>query len=263
MSRHAFRASAANKFDAPILSNFSAAPHQHDANLAGALDVRSPARLQIGSLDFNGAQYAFALNFFSHPQSRKFVRRSVAHIDRTILENNLIGRTLGAFQYFFCWFRATQVNRREFGAEVERNRRQTEAFLKHGRQQMLSSVLLHVIEAPRPVNTAIHFRIRRLTINQVKNFVAFVANIENVGVADFAQIVGLASRRRIKRRAIQNQSPDAAGDSRAHIRREHFAMHHSRSELLFKRIIVVESARGHADPPLSDCSARCQASAYL
>src|SRR5437879_11196419 len=48
--------------------------------------------------------------------------------------------------------------------------------------------------------------------------------------------------------------------SRAHIRREHFAMHHSPVELLFKRIVVVEPARGHADPPLSDCSARCQAS---
>src|SRR5229473_8394507 len=101
MTRHAFRSPTANKFDTPILANFSTAPHQHDADLASPLDVRPPARLQIRRFDFNGAQYAFALDFFSHPQLRKFVRRSVAHIDGTILEDNLIGRTLGPFQYFF------------------------------------------------------------------------------------------------------------------------------------------------------------------
>src|SRR5260370_19978132 len=49
----------------------------------------------------------------------------------------------------------------DLGSEMEGNRGQAEAFLKHGRQKMLAGVLLHVVEAPRPVDAAVHFRIRR------------------------------------------------------------------------------------------------------
>src|SRR5260370_40239186 len=128
---------------------------------------------------------------------------------------------------------------------------------------MLSGVLLHVVKPAWPVDAAIHSRIRWLAINQVKNFVPFVADVEDIGIADFAQIVGLAPRRRIERRAVQNQAPDAAGDSGAQIRREHFAMHHSRSELLSKGIVVIKSARGHTAPPPTNSSARCHAAPYF
>src|SRR2546427_7027694 len=124
MTRDALCASTANKFDAPILADFNTAAHQHGADLAGALNVRPAARLQIGGFDFNGAQYAFAVEFFSHAELRQLVRGSVAHADGTILEDNLIRSALGAFEYCFRWLRA-HVNRGEFGAKMERNRRQT------------------------------------------------------------------------------------------------------------------------------------------
>jgi hypothetical protein len=85
---------------------------------------------------------------------------------------------------------------------MERNRRQAEAFLKHGREQVLASVLLHVIEAARPVDAAVHVRIQWLAIDQVQNLIAFIAHVEDVGIPDFAQIVGLASGRGVERRAV-------------------------------------------------------------
>ena len=74
---------------------------------------------------------------------------------------------------------------------MEGNRRQSEAFLKHGRQQMLPSVLLHVVEPPWPVDAAVHVRIRRLSIDHVQNFIAFIPYVENVGVPNLSQIVRL------------------------------------------------------------------------
>src|SRR5260370_23670206 len=92
MTRGAFRAAAADEFDAPILADFAAAPHQEHTDLAGAPDVRAAAGLQIGGFDFDRAQDALAGDLFSHPQSGKFVRRSLAHDHRASLEHELIPR---------------------------------------------------------------------------------------------------------------------------------------------------------------------------
>ena len=191
------------------------------------------------------------------------VRSSVTDIDGAIFKNNSIRGAFDAFQDFLGRFGATQVNRAHFRAEMEGNRGQAEALLKHGRQQMLPGVLLHVIEAPRPMDAAVYVRTRWLAIDYVQNLVAFIAHVENICIADFTQIVRLSTRRRVERRAIQQQPPDRSCDPRAHIRRQHFAVHHPGREFFFKRVVVIESARGHGTPPPADCSARCHASVYL
>ncbi len=96
---------------------------------------------------------------------------------------------------------------------MKRNRGQAEAFLKHGRQKMLAGMLLHVVEAPRPVDAAVHFRICWTAVDDVNDFVAFISDIEDIGVADLPQIVWLAPRSGVERRAIKNQFPDASRDS--------------------------------------------------
>ena len=68
---------------------------------------------------------------------------------------------------------------------------------------MLPGVLLHVIETPRPVDAAEHVRAAGAAVDDMNDFVAFVAHIQHIRVADFAQVVRLASRRRIESRAIQ------------------------------------------------------------
>src|ERR1700731_1869679 len=153
----AFRAAPADKFDAPILADFRAAADQEHADLAGALDVGAAAGLQISRLYFDGPQDAVPLDFFSHAESRQLVRGTVAHVDRTILEDNLICSSLGALEDFFGRFRAPQIDGAQFASKVEGNRGQSEALLKHGGQQVLAGMLLHVVEAPRPVDAALGF----------------------------------------------------------------------------------------------------------
>src|SRR5260370_17674286 len=124
---------------------------------------------------------------------------------------------------------------------MERNRGQAEAFLEHGRQQMLAGMLLHVVEAPRPVDATVHFRICWTVIDDMNDFVAFIANVEDVGVADLSQIVWLASGRGVERRAVKNQFPDASRDSRVHVRREAFYIQDSPRIFLFNPHTIITS----------------------
>ena len=60
---------------------------------------------------------------------------------------------------------------------------------------MLAGVLLHVIKAARPVDAAINDAGRYRTVHHVQDVVVFqVANIENIGFTELAEVVGLTSR---------------------------------------------------------------------
>ena len=48
-----------------------------------------------------------------------------------------------------------EVDGRRHGAHVETERRNLEQVDEHGREQMLAGVLLHVVEAARPVDRAL------------------------------------------------------------------------------------------------------------
>src|SRR5713226_4834373 len=148
----AFRAATADKLDTPILTNPGAAPHQNQADLAGALDVSAAARLQIGGFDFDGAQDALAVDFLANAEFRQLIRGAVADRDSAVFKNNLICCALGAFEDFIRRLRAAQIYGANLGSEMEGNRGASEALLKHGREQVLASVLLHVVETARPVD---------------------------------------------------------------------------------------------------------------
>jgi hypothetical protein len=69
---------------------------------------------------------------------------------------------------------------------MERDRRSPIALLKHRREQVLPSVLLHVIEASRPVDATENVRTVGAAIDDMNNFVAIVAYVEHIGVSDFS-----------------------------------------------------------------------------
>src|ERR1700704_246506 len=138
-----------------------------------------------------------------------------------------------------------QINGANLRAEMERDRRQSESLLKHGGEQMLPSVLLHVVEAARPVDAAVDIRTFRATVDNVNDFVAFVADVEDICISDLAQVVRLAAGGRVKSRTIQNQPPDGSSNSRVYIRRKNLAAHDPRGEFAFESVVVVQAACGH------------------
>jgi len=78
-----------------------------------------PQGCKIGSLNFDRAEDAFPVDFFSYAELRQFVRGAVTDGDRPILEDNFICGALGAFKNFLRRFRAAQVNRAHFAPEME------------------------------------------------------------------------------------------------------------------------------------------------
>src|ERR1700687_687672 len=146
---------------------------------------------------------------------------------------------------------------------MEGNRGQPEAFLKHGGQQVLAGVLLHVVKAPRPVDAALGFAEFHGLINGVDDFVLRIADIDDVGVTQLAKVVWLASGSGIEGRAIQNHFPGRSFGHRRERNQSRLTTLDSCGEFRIERVVVIEPARGHSAPPPADCSARCQASAYL
>ena len=58
---------------------------------------------------------------------------------------------------------------------------------------MLARVLLHVIETARPVDAAENVGAAGTAVDDVNDFLAVVAHVKNVGVADFAEVMRLAA----------------------------------------------------------------------
>jgi len=69
---------------------------------------------------------------------------------------------------------------------------------------MLAGVLLHVIEAARPVNAAINASPAHGAIDHVENLVVLeIANIEDIGFTELAAVIGLAAGSRVKMGLIE------------------------------------------------------------
>src|SRR5580704_6283944 len=113
-------------------------------------------------------------------------------------------------------------------------------LLKHGREQVLSGVLLHVVKAARPVDAAEDVRAARAAVDDMNDFVARVAHVEYIRVPDFSLVVWLASRGWIESGAVQNQAQDLRGNSSVHVRGEKFAMQDPRGELFLECVVVID-----------------------
>ena len=72
---------------------------------------------------------------------------------------------------------------------------------------MLAGVLLHVVEAARPVDAALRFAGIQRSINDVDDFIFVLAHVQNIGVAKFPEVVRLAAGTRIKSGAIEDDFP--------------------------------------------------------
>jgi hypothetical protein len=116
MTRGAFGAAAAEKFNAPILAHFGASSNKKSADLSGAFNVRSTTGLEVGGFDFDGAENAFAVDFLSNANLQQLVGRAIANVDGAAFKNDFVCGALGAFQNFFRWLRTAQVDRADFGS---------------------------------------------------------------------------------------------------------------------------------------------------
>jgi len=72
---------------------------------------------------------------------------------------------------------------------------------------MLSTVLLHMVKAARPVDSAVDFARRDRRVQNVSHPLFFVNHLNHVGPAQRPGIERLAARGRVKRGPVQVNSP--------------------------------------------------------
>lgn len=109
---------------------------------------------------------------------------------------------------------------------------------------MLRGVLLHVVNAARPIHMAVNSAHRDLgggVVNDVvfracrtRRALVGIQNFHYGGVAELAQVVGLAAGGGIKRGLVQYHAPAVAFE---------IAGHHLRIEFAQERIAIIEPVR--------------------
>src|ERR1700730_4116594 len=109
---------------------------------------------------------------------------------------------------------------------------------------MLAGVLLHVVEAARPIDASRHCACGEGLIDNVDNIFAVVANVDHSSVPDGAHVVRLPARRWVKGSAVQHNFPRGLRtDGRG--RRPRYAAYYLSFEMGLKGIVVINTLRGH------------------
>jgi len=109
---------------------------------------------------------------------------------------------------------------------------------------MLPSVLLHVVEAPLPIDGAFNGPCRQRFVDDVEDHVPLIQDIKNLGVVNPPAIVWLAAGSGIEERAIQGETPGRRGRSRISFWFEWHATQHLGLKLTRVRVVIIKALRG-------------------
>ena len=205
------RAIAANKFEAPGIAAPLEFSREQQSGLPGAGEVRATAGLAVETFHFDGSQDAFAVHFLANAGFFQFLSGAEGDDHGAILENNFVGAALGLFDMARNNGGRVEIDSGDFPAQMKRNGWEIEQFDKGGGEQVLAGVLLHVVDAARPVDfgvngTKIHFR-----GGVVDHFFFGVGHFHNRSAVQRAQVVRLAAgswdRRRCGRGELSSACP--------------------------------------------------------
>src|ERR1700746_1425098 len=109
---------------------------------------------------------------------------------------------------------------------------------------MLAGVLLHMVEAARPVDATLDASLGHRPVQYVNDAVFLFLNIDNVRITQFAKIIRRPAGGRIQQGLIQDGDPTRTEAGVLGFSQRHAAQH-LRSEIILKGIVVVEAASGH------------------
>ena len=204
--------------------------------------MRAAAGLAVKSFDFDGAENSFAFHFLANARFGQLFSRAEADHHRAIFENDFVGAALGFFQMAREDAGRVEINRGNFLAQMERDSLKSEKLDECGGEQMLRGVLLHVVNAARPIHVAVDGPGRNFSGGVVNDVVirrrpAALVRIQNFHyrhVAQLAEIVRLAAGGGVKGGLVQYHAPAVAFA---------LARDHLRVEFPQKRIAIIEPVR--------------------
>ena len=149
------RAAAAHELDP--LTALEPLPRRgrDDPDRARPRDVRAAARREVEAFDVDEAKRSLAERLLSQREIRRvlFGREPDGH--RPIFPDDAVGLGLGRGDLDGAHL-AREIDRRRLRAEMKAHRPDVEETIERRRQHVLAGMLLHVVEAPAPVDFAVH-----------------------------------------------------------------------------------------------------------
>ena len=167
--------------------------------------MRAAAGGEVERFHFHQPQGSAARRFLAERERRRFGLRHEADAHGSILPNDAVRFLLGGGNRFGreC---DGKVDRAGVGSEMEALGACTMHVLERGRQHVLTRVLLHVIEPPRPVDLPAHLHSRcERRGNHVRD--AAIVEVDHVFdpyAAENPGVEGLPAGGRIERRTIEH-----------------------------------------------------------
>ena len=222
--------------------------YQPHLTAAGHMGAAAGAPIRTGKL--RDPHRAGQLLFAAIGQSGQLLRGGVPDVDGVVGPDISVGLPLHLQRLFPC-DGGVVVNGDHVRAHVEAHIVTVEGAAQHTGDDMLTGVLLHVVEPPRPVDMAAHLRAygQRL-VAQVGDDAVFLVYIQHAGIAQRAEVGGLAAALGVEGGAVK-------GDGKAVF--HGLAGRHHGGEVLRIGIFIVELDGVHqssfsTSPTMAMCS---------
>ena len=122
------------------------------ADLAGGTHVGAAAGAPIETLNRDDPEGALAVRGLPEPRGRR--RLLEGHLHRPVLGDGRVGARLDLHDLRVAEAGSVEIERGALPAEMHADGRVSEALGDHRGEQVLAGVLLHVVEAARPVDRA-------------------------------------------------------------------------------------------------------------
>src|SRR5712692_6242751 len=118
--------------------------------------MRATARSQIEVIDLNHSELTFTRRFLTQRQDGSFFRRHVTNPDWPTLPNDLIGEIDRLLNLVIRRIVKCDIDLAFVPQNAKASRRRVEQFHERRRENVLTSVLLHVIEPSQPIYFAVN-----------------------------------------------------------------------------------------------------------
>ena len=205
--QHGKGTAAAGHLDARAAAEMRRAEQLDEADLARAGHMGAAAGAQVDVSELHEAHRARQGLFTAVREVRQLVRLRIPDMRRKIGPDGLVRGALQLLQGLLVHF-AVKIDRHKVRAEVEADVLIAEARVDEAGDKMLTGVLLHEVQPPRPVDLARHVRAGRQSCRTaVQHRLAAQERLRDVRAAERAHVAGLAAARGIKDCAVQLHEP--------------------------------------------------------
>src|SRR6185437_1445509 len=192
---------AAQKLHPDHIADAIQLPNQNRPDSSGRVHMRAATRAAIKILNGDHSNRPGALGGLAKIEVRRRIREG--HHHRTILKHNFVRAPFDRGHLIGTERRPRNVDSATPGAEMKADSRRAEEISKDRRKQMLAGMLLHVIEAARPVDLALNFVRHYRHGGYMRDDVLFVDYFENRRAAERANVKRLAAGSGIKSGSIE------------------------------------------------------------